>query len=176
MRARHLLSVGLVSLALLAIPVAPAISQTDSGTWVTGKIDCGHAEQGTRQEDASVRMDQFPGLCTATMSDPRVSGTWESDIQEVCFKLPGEPCMMFGTTEIAGPDGTWVGTFGSVNEVTLGKWPTWGVLGGTGGYDGWTYVLFTPDQVDPNVVVTGILYEGPPAPWGETLPLVPAEE
>ena len=175
MHARRLLLVGSVSLGLLVILVAPAFGQTDSTAWVTGKLDCGRAGQGTSQEDASVRLDQFPGQCTATMTDPRVSGTSESDIQEVCFKLPGEPCMLFGTTEIAGPDGTWVGTFGSVNDMTLGKLPSWGVLEGTGAYEGWTYVSFTPDQLDPNAVVTGILYEGPPPPWGETLPLSPAE-
>ena len=84
--------------------------------------------------------------------------------------------MMFGTTEIAGPDGTWVGTFGSVNDVTLDEMPAWVVLEGTGAYEGWTYVSFTPDQLDPNAVVAGILYEGPPPPWGETLPLSSAEE
>lgn len=160
---------------LLVMLVAPAIGQTDSTAWVTGKIDCGHVEQGTSQEDDSARLDQFPSQCTATMTDPRVSGTSESDIQEACFELLGEPCMLFGRTEIAGPDGTWVGTFGSVNDATLGKLPAWGVLEGTGVYDGWTYVFYTPDQSDPNAVVTGILYEGPPPPWGETLPLVPAE-
>ena len=175
MHARRLLLVGSVSLGLLVTLVAPAIGQTESTAWVTGKLDCGRAEQGTSQEDASVRLDQFPGQCTATMSDPRVNGTWESDIQEACFKLPNEPCMLFGTMEIVGTDGTWVGTWGSVNDVTLSKFPTWGVMEGTGGYDGWTYVLFTPDQIDPNAVVTGILHEGPPWPWGETLPLVPAE-
>ena len=121
MHARRLLLVGTVSLGLLVILAAPAIGQTESATWVTGTMDCGRAEQGTSQEDDSVRLDQFPGQCTATMSDPRVSGTSESDIQEACFKLPDEPCMMFGTTEIAGPDGTWVGAFGSVNDVTLSK-------------------------------------------------------
>ena len=119
MQTRRLLLAGTVSLALLAIVAAPAIGQTESATWVTGTMDCGRAAQGTSQEDDSVRLDQFPGQCSATMSDPRVSGTSESDIQEACFKLPGEPCMMFGTTEIAGPDGTWVGGFGSVHDVTL---------------------------------------------------------
>ena len=176
MQTRRLLLAGTVSLALLAIVAAPAIGQTESATWVTGTMDCGLAGQGTSQEDDSVRLDQFPGQCSATMSDPRVGGTSESDIQEACFKLPDEPCMMFGTTEIAGPDGTWVGGFGSVHDVTLSKLPAWGVLEGTGAYEGWTYVSFTPDQLDPNAVVTGILYEGPPPPWGETLPLVPAEE
>ena len=72
MHARRLLLVGSVSLGLLVILVAPAVGQTESATWVTGTMDCGLAEQGTSQEDASVRLDQFPGQCTATMSDPRV--------------------------------------------------------------------------------------------------------
>jgi hypothetical protein len=176
MHARRLLLAGTVSLGLLVILAAPAIGQTESATWVTGTMDCGLAGEGTSQEDDSVRLDQFPGQCSATMSDPRVGGTSESDIQEACFKLPGEPCMMFGTTEIAGPDGTWVGTFGSMHDASLTALPAWATLVGTGAYEGWTYVSFTPDQLDPDAVVTGILYEGPPPPWGETLPLSSAEE
>jgi hypothetical protein len=53
--------------------------------------------------------------------------------------------------------------------------PTMSVLEGTGDYDGWSFVLFTPDQFTSAAGVVGILYEGSPPPWAETLPLAPAE-
>ena len=150
--------------------------QTDGDTHVTGNLSCAQAGEPTSLEDDSVTLDHFPGRCIATMSDPRISGTWDSDIQEACFNEAGaHVCLLYGTMEIAGPDGTWVGTWGSVHDATLSALPTWGVMEGTGAYDGWTYVLFSPDQLSASAEASGLLYEGPPPPWSETLPLVPAE-
>jgi hypothetical protein len=177
MRALRLSLVCTVTLGLVAVAAAPAHGQTGGATHVTGTISCARAAGGgTSQEDDSVRFDQFVGQCFAKLSDPRVSGGWRSDLQEVCFDLPGEPCMMFGPGEILGPDGTWVGRVGSINDATLKAMPAWGVYEGTGPYEGWTFVFFTPDQLVSSAETSGILYEGPPPPWGETLPLSPAEE
>jgi hypothetical protein len=165
----------LVLLGGLSGTVLAQAVEDASATWVTGTIQCARAPGGTSVEAGSITLDVFPGACFAKLSDPRVSGGWRGDAQRVCFDQPGEPCMMFGTTDILGPDGTWVGTMGSINDATLAALPTWFVVEGTGAYDGWTFVAFSPDQLDASAEVSGILYEGPPAPWGDTLPLEPAE-
>jgi hypothetical protein len=53
--------------------------------------------------------------------------------------------------------------------------PGWGVAEGTGAYEGWTYWYHMPDLMASPSPEFGILYEGPPPPWGKTLPLSPAE-
>ena len=42
-----------------------------------------------RLEDDSVGLILIPGSCIATMSDPRVSGVMDNDLQEVCFGEAG---------------------------------------------------------------------------------------
>jgi hypothetical protein len=178
MRTLRLSLLGTVILALLGGLGGAVLAQTseeESVTWVTGTINCARAEEGTSVEDASVTFDFYPSRCFAKLSDPRVSGGWRGTGQQPCFKLPGEPCMIFGSAEILGPDGAWVGTISSINDATLIAFPAMFVFEGTGDYDGWTFVLFTPDVTRGSVEASGIIYQGPPAPWAETLPLTPAE-
>jgi hypothetical protein len=176
MRTLRLSLAGTVILMLVGVIASPASGQTDSDTFVTGTLSCDQAGERTVQEDDSVELHRFPGRCTGSMSDPRVSGISESDIEQACFGEAGEHvCMLWGATELTGPDGTWVGTVGSVHDDTLTSLPTWSVMEGTGAYEGWTYWMFTPDQIDPSAIASGIIYEGPPPPWGESLPLAPAE-
>ena len=79
------------------------------------------------------------------------------------------------TSEVVGPDGTWVGTAGMSEDPSRAELPSWGVAEGTGAYEGWTYWYHIPDLLAPDSPDYGILYEGPPPPWGTTLPLSPAE-
>lgn len=99
----------------------------------------------------------------------------DGDIQQVCYKDAGpRACMQYGTVEIEGPDGSWVGTWDAMFDGTFTRLPTWMALEGTGAYDGRSYWLFTPSQWDPKAEASGIIYEGPPPPWADTLPLTPA--
>ena len=49
------------------------------------------------------------------------------------------------------------------------------VIAGTGAYEGWTFMVSTPNQLDPQAELSGIVYEGPTPPWRENLPLTSAE-
>ena len=176
MRTLRLSLAGTVILMLVGVFTVPASGQTDSDTFVTGTLSCALAGAVIAQKDDSVLLERFPGRCTATMSDPRVSGTAKSEIQEACFHETGkDACLLWGAMEVTGPDGTWVGSWGAVHDETLTALPTWSVMEGTGDYEGWTYVMFTPNQLDASAVASGLVYEGPPPPWGESLPLAPAE-
>ncbi len=131
----------------------------------------------TVEGDPSVSLERFPSECIAVFDDPRVSGISRSEITEACFKeaATSDACVFWGTTELSGPDGTWVGTVNSIPDGTLSTLPSWSVLEGTGAYEGWTYWLHTPDQSDPSAMASGVIYEGPPPPWPESLPFAPAE-
>ena len=83
--------------------------------------------------------------------------------------------MGWGTSEVTGPDGKWVGTLGWVEDPSREKLASWGVQEGTGAYEGWTYWYHMPDLMDSLSLESGILYQGPPPPWGKTLPLSPTE-
>lgn len=91
------------------------------------------------------------------MDDARVSGTTIGTCNSDCRTMsqpPGETgCVWWGTAELARPDGTWAGWW--VGPLT--------VLQGTGAYEGWTYVVQSSDAA---YSLEGILYEGPPPPWG----------
>ncbi len=80
----------------------------------------------------------------------------------------------WGTTEIAGPDGTWVGPW-----IAYGGSPYVLVAEGTGEYSGLTLVASMPatiPTVDGEAVYAfeGIIYEGTPPPFGP-LPSAPSE-
>ena len=154
----------------------PGLAQTDRDTYVTGTLDCGLAGDMTVEGDGSVSLERFPGECAAEFSDPRVSGTSESDIAEVCFNeaATSDACILWGATELTGPDGTWAGTWTAIHDESGGL-PTWSVMQGSGAYDGWTFVSLTPDQLNAGSSTFGIVYEGPPPPWSESLPLAPAD-
>ena len=175
MRTLRLALAGAVTLALLGGLGGAVVGQEDTDAHVTGTLACGPAGEVTVLNDDSVSLWLIPGSCIVAMSDPRVSGTMVSDIQEVCFSEAGRACMFDITTVLSGPDGTWEGTGGSVHDATLTAAPGWGTLAGTGAYEGWNFVFYTPDQLDPTAEASGIVYEGPPPPWDDSLPLAPAE-
>ena len=177
MRTLRLSLVGTVILVLLGgVGSLVAAQEAAGGVYVTGTIQCDEAPGRTVQEDDAVELHLFSGQCVSVMSDPRLSGAAKSETEQFCLKDPrGHICMLWGATEIDGPDGTWVGTYGSVADEARTGLPGWGVMEGTGAYEGWTYWFHVPDFMDPSGTAAGILYEGPPPPWGTTLPLTPAE-
>jgi hypothetical protein len=177
MRTLRLSLVGTVILVLLGGAGSLVAAQgAPGGVYVTGTSECAEVPGRTVQEDDAVELHLFQTECTLTSSDPRLSGPGVVDTQQFCLKEDaGHVCTAWGTTEFTGPDGTWVGTYGWVQDPSRAKLPAWGVTEGTGAYEGWTYVYHVPDLMAPSSPEYGILYQGPPPPWGETLPLSPAE-
>jgi hypothetical protein len=177
MRTLRLSLVGTVSLVLLGGAGSAVIAEEASGgVYVTGTAECFEPPGRTVQEDDAVELHLFRNECTFTSSDPRLSGLGVADIQQFCLKEDaGHVCMGWGTSEVTGPDGAWLGTFGYVQDASGNKLPQWGFAEGTEAYEGWTYWYHIPDLMAPSSPEYGILYQGPPPPWGTTLPLVPAE-
>jgi hypothetical protein len=174
MRTLRLSLVGTVILVLLGGTGSVALAQ-ESDAHVTGTIACGPAGDSTVLEDESVALYLYPGRCTVTMSDPRVSGVMDADLQEVCFEDLNHACLFHITSVLTGPDGTWVGTAGSIHDASLTALPAWATLVGTGAYEGWTFTFHASNQLDASAEVSGIVYEGPPPPWDDALPLSPAQ-
>ncbi len=177
MRTLRLSLVGVMALVLLGGAGSMVAAQdAPDDTYVTGSAVCLEPPGRTVQQDDAVELHLFRNECTLTSSDPRLSGTGVYDTQQFCRKEDaGHVCLGWGTYESTGPDGTWVGTFGWVEDPSRTKLPGWGVAEGTGAYEGWTYWYHMPDLMDPSGEEYGILYQGPPPPWGTTLPLSPAE-
>ena len=177
MRTLRLSLVGTVILVLLGgAGSAVAAQEADGGVYVTGNAECIEPPGRTIQDDGAVELHVFRNECTFTSSDPRLGGTGVYDIQQFCLKEEtGHVCMGWGTGEVTGPDGTWVGTSGWVQDPSRTQIPMWGFAEGTGAYEGWTYWFHVPDVMAPSSPEYGILYQGPPPPWGTTLPLAPAE-
>jgi hypothetical protein len=177
MRTLRLSLVGTVILVLLGGAGSAVTAQDASGpVYATGTGQCIEPPGRTVQDDGAVELHVFRNECTLTSSDPRLSGTGVYDVQQFCLKEEvGHVCMGWVTSEVVGPDGTWVGTAGYVEDPSRAELPSWGVAEGTGAYEGWTYWYHIPDLLAPDSPDYGILYEGPPPPWGETLPLTPAE-
>jgi hypothetical protein len=49
--------------------------------------------------------------CTSAMDDPRVTGPGTLGRNYACYPAANQGCIYWGTTEIVGPDGTWVGNY-----------------------------------------------------------------
>jgi hypothetical protein len=172
--------VGAIVLGLLAGLPAMTVAQSEepagqldwtASTTFSGTSSCTVVGFGERTEEEIIRQRGFTSECTEEMSDPRVSGvsttTWDQD----CY--PSIACVSWGTFELAGPDGTWVGTFtgtGAHGEqsASLGM----GIGRGTGAYEGWVYIVHTSSP-DPYLQtnVEGVIYLGDPPAIEVTVPV-----
>ena len=176
MRTLRLSVAGTVLLALLGGAGSVAVAQMEGVAFVTGTGPCAEDPGRTIEDDGVVELHHFTLQCTSDMSDPRLSGPTVIDMQQFCLKEEGgHVCMGRGTQQITGPDGGWVGTDGWVSAASRSEAPGWGVLEGTGAYEGWTFWFHVPSVTDPTAIISGLLYVGPPPPRGETMPLTPAE-
>ncbi|MEX1333832.1 MAG: hypothetical protein AB1Z66_00870 [Candidatus Limnocylindrales bacterium] len=179
MRTLRLSLVGTVILVLVGGGSSMVAAQeAPGGVYVTGTSECLEPPGRTIQTDhVAVELHEFRTECELTSSDPRLSGPGVFEIQQFCLMEDGgHVCMGWGTSEVTGPDGTWVGTLGWVEDPSRSKLAGWGVQEGTGANEGWTYWYHIPDLMAPSSPEHGILYQGPPPPWAErTLPLTPAE-
>jgi len=109
-----------------------------------------------------------------TMGDPRLAGTGTNRLSLDITFISGlaDPeqvtsTLRWGTWEIVGPDGSWVGPW-----VQLGGRPYVLVAEGTGAYTGLTFVASMPmtyasseDSKGHGGVFDALIYEGPPPPW-----------
>jgi hypothetical protein len=173
MRTLRLSLAGTVTLVLLGALGGAVVAQ-ESNAHVTGTMACGPAGASTVLEGGSISLELWSGRCDVSMSDPRVSGVMDSDLQTACFGETGG-CLFHITSVLTGPDGTWEGTAGSMDDASGTALPAWGTLEGTGAYEGWTFILHNPNRKDRSAEVSGVVYEGPPPPWNEALPLAATE-
>jgi hypothetical protein len=182
MRTLRLSLVGTVILALLGGLSGAVVAQSEEASEPTlnpdmlataifdGTASCQVVGFGTQTETdlwGSVRRD-FVSECTETMSDPRVSGTstttWDAD----CSFFG---CVTWGTFELVGPDGSWVGTFTHTlghgeGDLLVGDLQFGTAIGeGTGAYEGWAYVAHSTSS-DPYMkrTVEGFVFPGDPPP------------
>lgn len=110
--------------------------------------------------------------CTTQMSDPRVSGSAKGSLDDACF--PASGCLYWGTFEIAGPGGTWTGSWSGTDDKDLGKASYLMTLQGTGAYQGWTFIVHWLDPGDGSAATaSGLIYQGPPPPWGPLPTVMP---
>ena len=162
---RRLSAAGAVIVVCLALGGSPVMAQGEV-TAVSGSETCEVLTEGaTRAVDGVVQMSDVVMRCTDVMSDPRVSGTATNRYN---LQQYGRHFIYWGTHEVAGPDGTWVGSYmgrSDANDPGSGAVMS-GVLEGTGDYAGWTYLV---DAVlgSSGTTLEGLIYEGPPPPtWG----------
>ena len=109
--------------------------------------------------------------CTSDIDDPRVTGPGTLGWNYVCYPAANQGCIYWGDLELVGPDGTWVGTYTGTDDPALWEAGEGGavmiqVLEGTGAYEGWTFVAHIVTDLSNPAMVNGLIYEGPPPPWG----------
>jgi hypothetical protein len=189
MRASRLSLVGTICLSMLGGLGSAVAAQWGDATVVRGTIaDCvvtapgtttlaGVTSEGPRQIRDRVETCTFLEGPDAgwTVGDPRLAGTGTNrvdlDITQPSAGIMADPMQVpstvrWGTWEIAGPDGSWVGPW-----VGLGGHPYTFVAEGTRAYAGLTLVASMPviwpeAEGHDGGVFEGLLYEGPPPPWG----------
>ncbi len=157
---------GTVTLALLgglAGAVAARSEDADvivgqSATWVTfTEQECSVDEVVPLQDGAIQRIRGVVATCEVTFSDPRVSGTATVSSNYDCHAEAG--CVVWGTQELVGPDGSWTGSFtGTIDAAFTERGFT--LLNGTAGYEGLTFIVQPAAQLGEAPSAVGIIYEG----------------
>lgn len=144
---------GLVASAGAQSPEPPA-SDWAFVTGVEKEADCGEVTDD---------------LCyTDVMDDPRVSGDARVTLDWECSpEAPGgNLCQMGGGVVVANEDGTWDGHWvGIIEPDGLHEIAAW--YGGTGAYDGWSYLVFlssgtAEEPLEAGVIfrIRGVVYRG----------------
>ena len=130
---------------------------------VTGTERCTSGDLSTSDEDGVTRGHIPLFECTNEASDPRVSGPSQGEFFMACY--PGTSCIYWGTYEIDGPDGTWVGPWSGTADLALGVASYLLLLEGTGAYEGWSFVANWKDSMAGTSQFSGLIYPGPVPPW-----------
>jgi hypothetical protein len=187
MRASRRSLVGTICLSLLGGLGSAVAAQWGDAKVIRGTIaDCvvtapgtttlvGVTSEGPRQIRDRVESCSFLEGPDAgwTVGDARLAGTGTNRLDlDVTQPNAGmwdreqvSSTVRWGTWEIVGPDGSWVGPW-----VALGGRPYTLVAEGTGAYAGLTLVaempvLYRDAEGNDGGVFEGLLYEGPPPPW-----------
>jgi hypothetical protein len=166
MRTLRMFLAGMVMLALLGLSAAVAAqSEVEPAVWVTGTdVDCSIEVGPEVSTDGEVQSYRGMGLvCTAEMSDPRLSGVATKVYNEDCFSQ--WPCVYWGTHEIAGPEGTWVGHYAGTHDPEQ-QANSYFAYSGTGAYDGLSFVGRAVAASGEPATVEGVIYAGDPPPMG----------
>jgi hypothetical protein len=154
-------------MALLGGPSGAVTAQdaTAPAVWVTGpdtQAPCEVGDVETLIEDGPVTGHRGLSIsCTDDFGDPRLSGPSVKHYNDDCYE--GAGCVYWGTQELMGPDGSWVGTFNGTMSPD-GSGGSYQVLVGTGSYEGLTYVGLAVGQFGEPPKVIGRIYEGDPPP------------
>jgi hypothetical protein len=175
---------GVVSIVVLGVAGGAVPAQdADAGTnaIVTGTESCAIVGTGTTTMAGGVaRVRDLVSDCVDATSDLRVTGTFRNTFNEDCYLTedPRVACAMWGTHVLEDDEGGWSCSWAGIDDL-------WGrnagqvlvVCPGTGGYAGLTYVfqhVFGGAQdFGDGTDIHGLIYEGPPPPWGPIAP--PAE-
>jgi hypothetical protein len=169
---RRLSAAGAAILVCLALGGIPALAQDNTG--VTATQACEWLHVGGAAE------------CTYTASDPRLTGSLtleEPPWTHVLVPPLDTAALVWFDAVLQGPEGTWTGSVGVVNESQSAH-PLM-VLTGDGAYEGWTYVAagsasqpgdhhgyVFQDRID----TVGVLYQGAPPAFGPPAPMPPPSE
>jgi hypothetical protein len=166
MRTLRLSPAGTVMVVLLGWSGGAMAQEADApAVWVTGPETQAPCEVG----DVESLIDDGPvtghrGLsitCADDLGDSRLSGPSVKVYNDDCYE--GAGCVCWGTQELTGPDGSWIGTFTGTTGPD-GSGGSYQVLTGTGSYDGLTYVGLAVGQFGEPPRVFGRVYEGDPPP------------
>jgi len=146
---------------------APSLWTEGKAAAVTGTSDCGVVvTPGTWQRaTAPYTLRNQTNSCTVDASDPRVSGPGS-----IVINVEGwDPSMannfvQWTYQEIKGPDGTWAGrAYGLYDQD--GILHAYGVLVGSGAYEGLIYVTYTTVPANSATADTvGVIQPGAPPP------------
>ena len=146
---------------------AMAQGQDATTTWLTGpgiQASCEVGDVESVIEDGPSTSHRGLSItCTDDLGDPRLSGPSVKVYNDDCYE--GAGCVYWGTQELTGPDGSWIGTFNGATDPE-GSGGSYQVLRGTGAYEGLTYVGLAIGQSGEPPRVFGQVFEGavPPAP------------
>ena len=123
----------------------PTLWSQGKAAAVTGTIDCGTVvKAGTEPSPPPYTLIGQDLGCTATASDPRVTGTGSFLLTvegwDPALPTAGTNGVAWGYQEIKGPDGTWTGrTYGVYDKD--GVLHNYGILVGSGAYKGLIYAV-----------------------------------
>jgi hypothetical protein len=150
----------------------PAAAQETEAlaAWVTGPgtqaaCEVGDVESFT-QDGAMSRHRGLSITCSDDLGDPRLRGASVKVYNDDCVE--GAGCVYWGTQELSGPEGSWIGTFNGTTGPD-GSGGSYQVLTGTGSYEGLTYVGLAVGQFGEPPTVFGRVYEGDPPPGPVTM-------
>jgi hypothetical protein len=168
---RRLWAAGAATLVCLALGGLPLTAQSpgapEGNVWVTGTETCTQVTAGTTTYENGV--EQYRDgvfACTATVSDPRVGGSFTDHFNFDCHELIAPQtghggCTLWGTVEWADPDG-WTGSFSGLEDVN-GQSYAHAVAVGTGANTGWTYIALTTwSDTSVSHEIRGLLFQGAP--------------